>query len=407
MTIQDTAGNLLTTQTSPMIGFNEVDASDEPLSLRIYPFLIEGIREEDQNNGGRFVERFLEGPQAQWDVMDRRAKDIPKLWSVTEIEDQYLIYLKWIVGWTSELDYITDDLDSATLRRLIAASVPFWKIRGTENAMVDILRLTTGARLRVWNWFDLRWIVGEEGFSDDQSGYDSWMLALPGPPDYDENQMNVRIVDDGTLNRRLVRNLVRLTRPDGETITISYIAFLDQFTVDDDDSQWDHNDVGTTVVADGFMRLDAGQDAVVNVPGADDWLDYVFYARVRGTGLIQFYRTAATDFYFVQIDVAANTVAVGRVLAGVEAILTTIDMFAAHGVTLFDDIFYGFRQEVIPEAGGTRIRVFFDANPIANLIDFTHVQGAIGFASTGLVFDIDQTELFFNPLTEDVIDTNK
>lgn len=407
MTIQDTAGNLLNTQTSPMIGFIPAGAADDALSLRIYPFLIEVIREEDQNSGNRFVERFLEGPQAMWDSIDARIKAIPTLWSVTDIEDQYLIYLKWIVGWTSELDFITDDLDAATLRRLIAASVPFWKIRGTEDSMVDILRLTTAARLRVWNWFDLRWILGETAVGEDWQGYDPWMLSLPGPPEYDENRMNLRIVDDGTLNRRLVRNLVKITRPGGERITISYIAFLDQFIVDDDDSQWDHNVLGSTTVASGFMRLSDQQDAVANAPGADDWLNYTWTARVRGDGFVQAYRTASTDYYFVRFDVTNNLIELGYFLAGAPTTLGTVDMEASFGAFLDPDLFYAIRMEVMPEAGATRIRVFWDANPVFSVLDPTHAQGSIGFASlAGQDFDVADVEAFFNPLEEDIIDIN-
>lgn len=405
--IQDTAGNLLSTQTSPMIGFVEPAEDERALALRIYPFLIEVIREEDQNNGNRFLERFLEGPQQMWFDIDSRIKSIPSLWSVTDIEDRFLIYLKWIVGWTSELDYITDDLDDATLRRLIAASVAFWKIRGVEDAMFDILRLTTAARLRIWNWFDLRWILGETQMGEDHMGYDPWMLSLPGAPDYAENQMNVRIVDDGTLNRRLVRNLVKLTRPAGERVTISYLGFLDRFIVDDDDSQWDHNGSGITVVADGFMKISNEEDAVANASGSDDWLNYTWTARVRGNGLVHAYRTASSDYYFVDFDVSGNAMSLGYYLAGVPTILATVNMETAFGAFLDPDLFYAIRLELIPEAGETRIRVYWEANQVFSVQDPTHAQGSIGFESlSGQDFDISDVELFFNPLEEDFIDIN-
>lgn len=407
MSIQDLSGNQFATQTIPMIGFVPAAADPNALSLRIYPFLIEVIREADQNEGNQFVERFLEGPQQMWGSIDERIKALPSLWSVTDIEDRFLIYLKWIVGWTSELDHVTDDLDSATLRRLIAASVPFWKIRGTEDSMVDILQLTTAARLRVWNWFDLRWILGETGMGEDHMGYDPWMLSLPGPPNYDEYRMNVRIVDDGTLNRRLVRNLVRLTRPAGERVTISYIGFLDQFIVDDDDSQWSHNGLGTTTVANGFMRLGNQEDAVASVPGADDWLNYTWTSRVRGNGDVQAYRTASTDYYFVTFDVTGNAMELGYYLAGVPTVLATVNMEVAFGSFLSADLYYAIRVEVMPEAGQTRIRVFWEANPVFSVLDPTHAQGSIGFASlAGEAFDVSDVEVFFNPLEADIIDIN-
>lgn len=407
MPIQDLAGNPLIDQSSPMLGYTPVVLNtDEDLSLEIYRFLIEVIREEDQNNGNQFVERFLNGPQEVWDTIDKRIKAIPSLWSVTDIEDRFLIYLKWIVGWTSELDYITDDLDSATLRRLIASSVAFWKERGTEDAMLDILRLTTAARLRIWNWFDIRWIAGETQVGEDAKGYDSWMLSLPGPPNYDENRMNVRIVDDGSLNRRLVRNLVRLTRPDGERITITYIGFLDMFLVDDDDSQWSHNGAGATIVDGGTMALSGTEDAVVNLDGADDWTNYTFSARVKGNGQVQFYRTADTDYYYVEIDIAANTLELGKLLAGAPTVLSTVDMEATFGEFLDADLFYMIRILVTPEAATSRIVLFWDSNLATQVTDTDHTEGAIGLASTTGALECDEVEMFFNPADEDTIDIN-
>lgn len=407
MTIQDVAGNPLITQTSPMIGYIPIDVlTGQELALRIYPFIIETIRQEDQDNGDQFVERFLNGPQGIWYTIDAKIKSLPSLWSVTDIDDEFLPYLKWIVGWTSVLNYITDDLDSATLRRLIAASVPFWKERGIEQSIIDILRLTTAARLRVWNWFDLRIIVGEMAVGEEHKGYDPWMISLPGPPGYEENKYNVRIVDDGSLNRALVRNLVKLTRPGGERVTISYIGFLDLFNVDDDDSQWSHNDVGTTVVEEGLMKLSGGEDAVISLDGADSWMNYVVTARVKGECFFHFYRTASTDFYYAHLDIANNALRVGVTLAGTPTILSSIDMYTTFGVYLDADLFYALRVEVIPETTQTRIKVYFDACQAFSLTDSTHVQGSVGFLSGSGTLEIDEVELFFNPLETDEIDIN-
>lgn len=407
MTIQDAAGNLFVTQTSPMIGYIPLETlTGQELTLKIYPFIIEVIRQEDQDNGAQFLERFLEGPQEMWSIIDEKIKSLPTLWSVTDIEDRFLPYLKWIVGWTSVLDYITDELDSDTLRRLIASSVPFWKERGTENSIRDILRLTTAARLRIWNWFDLRYITGETAVGEEHLGYDPWMLSLPGAPNYEENRYNVRIVDDGSLNRKLVRDLVRLTRPSGERVTIGYIGFLDLFLVDDDDSQWSHNGIGTSVVEDGLMKLSAGEDAVISVSGADNWMNYVVTTRVRGECFYHFYRTASTDFYYVHLDITNNALRVGVTLAGTPTVLSSIDMYTTFGVYLDPDLFYSLRVEATPEGSATRIKVYFDANQAFSLSDSTHVQGSVGLLSGSGLLEVDEVELFFNPLETDEIDIN-
>lgn len=414
MTIQDLAGNLFVTQSSPMIGFVQVDlTSPRQLQLLIYRFLIEGIREDDQLRGDRFVERFLQGPQEVWNGIDRSIRLLPNMWSIAKCEDRFLPYLKWIVGWTSELDYITDDLDSATLRRLIAASVPFWKIRGGEPALADILQLITGARVRVWNWFDIRWICGETIMSEEHQGYDPWMLSLPGAPNYDENRMNVRIVDDGTLNRKLVRNLVKLTRPAGERITISYIGLLDLFTSDGDTSQWT-NSVGATTptVANGMMLIGPTNSVYANVDGAESWQNYVASVRFRGPFLIfEVYRTGDGDNYLVYVDTGSSQVALFRFLAGTPTPLVleaTYDHPPGGAWFLSQDLFYTVRVEISPELATNRIQVWLDGNLMISTTDATHDAGGIAFSGlfTPSTAEIDEVELFFLPLEEDVIDIN-
>lgn len=422
VSIQDLAGNPLSTQTSPMIGFVSAEAlTSEDLSLRIYLFILETIRIEDQDSGNQFLERYLEGAQADWFRVRARINSIRDLWSIVDIEDEFLQFLKWIVGWTSELDSITDELDAATLRRLIAASVPFWRQRGPEDAIRDILRLTTGARLRIWNWFDFRIVADETAMGEELQGFDPWMIALPGPPTYDENRYNIRIVDDGTLNKALVRDLARLTRPSGERVEISYISFLDLFQVDDDNSQWtDEEDpfgsgdgLSISTVANGAMTVaptTPGDQAesYVSVDGANDWRNYTVTYRAKGADWVaSFYRTAQSDMYGVQVLTTTNRLALFRVIAGVPTTIVSVDMLAAFTVELKADVYYAIRVEAIPESGQTRIRVYFDANLAIDVLDASHVEGSIGIGhgSSGSV-DLAETELFFNPLQSDTIDIN-
>jgi len=404
MAITDLAGNAFESLTSPLIGYVEpVVGSTRELKLRIYNFLIESIREEDQLRGNRFVERFLEGPQAAWLKTDRAIRALPLMWSVTDCDDRMLPLLKWIVGWTSELDYITDELDSVTLRRLIAASVPFWRVRGTEDALAEILRLATGARLRVFNWFDVRWILGETGIGEEHQGHDSWLF------DGDDNsETEVRIVDDGTLNRRLVRNLVKLTRTSGERFAIHYLGFLDQFATDTDDSQWAvSEDAEHATVAGGKMTLGTDSSVYVNLADATSWQNYVVTFRVKSAvAMVQFYRTGNGDNYYVTLEAATNVVRLGKYLAGVPTVLATVPL-APFNIFVSAALFYALRIEVTPEGNSNRIQVYVDANLTISALDASHAQGSIAVVgSYATITELDEVELFFNPMTEDVVDAN-
>lgn len=420
MTIQDLSYNPFLTASSPMIGFMEAAlATTRPLTLQIYRFLIEGIREEDQTRGAQFVERFLEGPQESWANTDAAIRSLPDMWSVTKCDDRFLPFLKWIVGWTSELDYVTDDLDSTTLRRLIAASVPFWRIRGSEEALRDILRLTTAARVRIWDWFDLRYVVDEIGIGEEAQGHDPWMINLPGAPDDEERTMNVRIVDDGTLNHRLVRNLAKLTRPSGERIVIDYLGFLDLFDTDDDSSQWD--DVAIPIpltlvrptVADGIMTIPGQTGSTVcyvrsNPASALSWRNYVVSARVRGQiSAIEAYWSAYGESYFVYVYPASQVIALFAFVAGSPTPLFQVQPFLTmDGLVLDPDTYYMVRIALSAEAGQTRITVWLDGNFVGTALDSSHTQGAIALPSSlysPYPMDVAEIEMFFSPLDEEIV----
>lgn len=134
---------------------------------QIFDYLILPIREADQREGNDFLKRYLLGPQNVWEDTDQKIKDIPQLWSVVDCPDEFLKFLKWIVGWTSELDSVTQDLIFDELRRLISISGRLWKLRGPEDTVVDVMRFATGQRNRVWNWFDFRWVLADEGGEPD------------------------------------------------------------------------------------------------------------------------------------------------------------------------------------------------------------------------------------------------
>ena len=414
--IQDISGNPFITQVSPMIGFvepNELATRD--LSLNIYKFIIESIRTEDQLHDA-FVERFLNGPQIVWEVIDSQIKNIPKLWSITEVNNRFLDYIKWIVGWTSELDHITNRLDDQSLRRLIASSVPFWKKRGTEDAIKEILRLVTGSRIRIWNWFDLRWVLDETLLSEDNEGYDPYMISLPGPPDYDEQRYNIRIVDNGSLDKTLVADIVKLTRPSCERVEISYLGFLDLFVTDGDASQWETVN-SLSNVSNGFLTLsDLGSDAeaYVNLSDAEYWYNYTVTWRIKGeqSFCCEFYRTASTDKYEIIVCLSdhistPNTIIVAKKVAGVQTIIDSVDMMTTYSTELFSNIFYSIRVVTIATGVSTNISVCIDSEQIFNITDTSHSNGSIGIIQpSGSVIELSEVEMFFNPLECEWIDIN-
>lgn len=413
MSISDIAGNPLpAAQGGQVIGFIEPPAPGEVLPLKAYRFLIQPIRDADLTDGSLFLKRFLDGYQQVWVDTQAAIFGIEDLWSVTKIANQYLPFLKNIVGWTSELKYITDQLDAPTLRRLIAASIPLWKSRGPEDALINILRLVTTARLRLWNWFQFRWITDETGLGEEHEGTDPWMISLPGEADKDEYWSNLRIVDDGTLNRTLVEDLAKLMRAGGERIEISYIDFLDLFQTDDDNNQWLALDGNRGTVSGGNLALTDStkrERIITQLAASLQWTNYVATWRIKGTTQFggNFYATDASNYYAAYVDVATNKVQLSKVVTGTISPLANYD-FSVDGV-LYANVWYALRVHVGPDTGGTRIRVYLDAVLMIDYLDTSSpfTVGALGFFHlTGGTAEMDDVEMFQLPLDETLIDVN-
>lgn len=421
MAIQDLASNPVQAGTTgQMLGFVEPPVPSEVLPLRMYRFIVESIRIEDERRGALFLKRFLDGPQFIWADTQARIFAIKDLWDLTKIEDEFLPFLKNIVGWTSDLSDITDALDSVQLRKLIGTSIPLWRERGPEDTIIDVIQLVTAAKARIWNWFDFRWVLDETEISEEHEGRDPWIIDLPGPPASDEYRSNLRVVDDGTLDHELVVNLVKLMRASGERIDISFITFLDLFSIVGDDILFDQSETGTIlpIIEDGVAKLDGvgEQKAVVDDEvraDSPDWKDYVTYWRVRGKGTAtgsggefggMFYWTDESNYTRAVITPFDNRVRLIQVTGGTPSTLANID-FTPFG-RLYDDTFYGIRVEVV---NGGRLVVFVDSIEIINITTpGTPTKGRLGLYAGADTDDVefDEIEMFQVPLSTELVDIN-
>ena len=196
------------------LGWAEPEQPYEELNLDMYEFIIQEIRSRDAKEGFLFLKRFLAGPQTMWGQAQEKIFDLKNLWSVTDCPDELLGYLKQIVGWTPKLKAITDGLDAPALRRLIRASVPLWKSRTSENAIVDVINLMVARRARVLTWFDFRWITGKTFLGEQFKGRDPWLIQFPGGGLAPEQWSTIRVVTPA--NKQLLRDVLELMRPVGE-----------------------------------------------------------------------------------------------------------------------------------------------------------------------------------------------
>lgn len=144
----------------------------------IFKFIHAPIREGDKSTFN-FLERFLKGPQTVWEQRIHA-----KILRLNDLLDPALTeqprFLKDHVGFTKELDNIISDVTDSDLRKIISLAVALWKKKGLEVGYEDIIRVFTGANVRIFNWFDFRYIVGEQQLGESQLGEDSWFISSPG-----------------------------------------------------------------------------------------------------------------------------------------------------------------------------------------------------------------------------------
>lgn len=146
----------------------------------IFEFLHKPLKDLDRKEGDNFLERFLVGGQNEFEDLQKRILLVETLNDPAKIRADLLKYLKSHVGFTDELNNITNDLGENDLRKLIALAVALWKTKGIEPGYSNIVRLFVGKTARIFNWFDFRMIVGEKAFGEEQLGEDAWLISVPG-----------------------------------------------------------------------------------------------------------------------------------------------------------------------------------------------------------------------------------
>jgi len=351
---------------------------------QIYNFLIEEIRKLDQQEGHRFVERYLIGPQTIWETNSEILQTIPNIWSITECPNRLLQYLKNIVGWTSDLDYITDELDYDTLRRLISVSVRLWKDRGPEDTINDIIYFTFDSRNRIWNWFDFRWVLDETQLGEDHQGLDPWIIDLPDPTiSGAENVSNLRVVEPES--KIALEGIVELMRALNEVIEITYLKFLDQFLIEGDLTQWQDPTTYNLHVEDGVLKV-GDSSSTLELAWANQldtsWINQVVYFRVRfwsnggsPTVTITPYGWYSAPFIF-GYTISYN-------FTGLITVYGPYGLIGSFTYTLNEGIWYGFRFDISLQEGSVIFKVYIDGN-----LEYTAIDGSISTSPGAPAFSL-------------------
>ncbi|NIY18572.1 MAG: hypothetical protein GWM98_28815, partial [Nitrospinaceae bacterium] len=64
------------------------------------------------------------------------------------------------------------------LRRIIAGAIVFWRQRWLDSGIVAAIRLVTGNRFKVRDYFDFRFLVAETSIEEDLQNTDPNMISV-------------------------------------------------------------------------------------------------------------------------------------------------------------------------------------------------------------------------------------
>lgn len=231
----------------------------------------------------------------------------------------------------------------------------------------------------------------------------------------DEFQMDIRVVDDGSLDRLLTQRLLNLMRPSSERLNIRYIDFYDDFEFGKGQFT---TLAGSSVIEDidGLKVLKLGSGALehVQIGGSDDWDEYItqFRCSVKsGTQMeLRLLVQDEDNYYAYLLDTDTKMAYLQKSVAGVRTNLAPpveVDIEPAN-LPLYQSFYMLMVSSMVNETTGTvTIRAFLDSNPLFIVDDTSFLKGTLALhAPAGSEMWCSETEMFQMPLESDRINPN-
>ncbi len=231
----------------------------------------------------------------------------------------------------------------------------------------------------------------------------------------DEYQIDVRVVDDSTLDRNVLKSILNLMRPSSERINIIYIDFFDDF--ESGKGQWNTiSGSGYTEKTDekSYLKLPELSFEQVEVNGYTNWKDYLVQHRVTiyaGDEFeVRFLITNSINYYSFRINTTDKKAYLEKVVTGVRTSLTSsvdIDVETSNLPLYMPFYVYTVSVAYNEDTGFTTIKCHIDSNKTLKAVDNTFTEGTFGLAtSSGTTIWESECEMFQIPLDYDKIKPN-
>lgn len=143
----------------------------------VYTMFPEGQRKMDEHSPG-LTQKMADIFTEMWETLIyNRATDLYNTaYDPDQIDARWLPYLKALVGFTRDLSFeATED----ELRGIIANAMSFWRNKPAEPAMEFAVRMVTGNRYKIRNYFDFRTQADHSLVTELLEDFDPNMIDFP------------------------------------------------------------------------------------------------------------------------------------------------------------------------------------------------------------------------------------
>lgn len=172
----------LTERITALLGRRPTESELEAFPYSAYRFIFKSIRDADKDEtigGTRLLERWFQGIQEIWVRINQRIDDLEDtLFDPNLIEIEYLRGLSKLLGWGDDLIDVWTVASDDEKRKLVIGAIAFWQLRWLESGIELAIRLTTGNRFKARNYFDFRWVLGENIIMEEMQNSDCHLLSL-------------------------------------------------------------------------------------------------------------------------------------------------------------------------------------------------------------------------------------
>lgn len=325
-------------------------------------------------------------------------------------------HVAWVVDWSEGASGETSLWVDGTriLNESMNASFVKRNIFCFENIHIGMESIY-GARysgsldgIRVTN--DVRWTVANSTIVPPGANFIEYVEEQ-----LDEFQVDVRVVDDGTLDRTLIKRLLNLMRPCSERINILYIDFYEDFEA----GKGQYETISGTAYVEktdeiNYLKMPEGSLEHVDVKGSADWTNYLCQQRCiiyEGEEIeVRFMIQDELNYYAFRVNTSTKLAHFEKSVAGVRTALDTpktIDVEPASLPLYLPGYVYMVSSFKNENTGEVTLKGYIDSNQIFEVNDNTFTKGTFGlYTPTGSTVWCSEAEMFELPLEHERINPN-